>query len=310
MKAIFLEKKAGADALVPGEIPEPSPKQGEILVNVHATAIMPTELGWYPTFNAPSGQPRSFPIVLSHEFSGVVKSFGPGVSGFSTGQPVYGLNDWFANGAQAECCVVPATALAIKPKTLDHTRAAVVPISALTAWQGLFEKTSLDQGQRVLVHGGAGAVGAFAVQLARWRQAHVIATASSRDFAFVRSLGADEVIDYRFNRFEDTVRDVDVVFDGVGGETLKRSWAVLKAGGKLVTIASSSDAGDDRARGAFLLVRADGSQLARIGQMIDGGELRVFCGGVFPVSRAREAYARAAQGGLRGKIGLNVSDGF
>ncbi len=174
---------------------------------------MPTEFQWFPTFNLPFGEPRPFPIVLSHEFSGVVASIGPKVTCISVGDEVYGLNDWFTNGAQAEYCVVKASALARKPKSLNHFEAATVPISALTAWQGLFEKLKLERGQRVLIHGAAGSVGSFAVQMAHWRGAQVIAPVSSGNIDFVRSLGADEVMDYPTTRFEDIVKDVDAVFD-------------------------------------------------------------------------------------------------
>ena len=235
MKAVYLEKKAGADALVAGDIPRPIPQPGEILIKVFATAVMPTELNWMPTFSTPAGQPRPFPIVLSHEFSGVVELLGEGARGFKVGDEVYGLNDWFSNGAQAEYCVTSPAALAKKPKTLRHTEAAVVPISALTAWQGLFEKGQLEKKQRVLIHGAAGAVGSFAVQMARWRGAHVTATASGGNLDFVRALGADVVIDYRATRFEDVVCDMDVIFDPVGGETLERSWKILSNTGRLIS---------------------------------------------------------------------------
>jgi NADPH:quinone reductase-like Zn-dependent oxidoreductase len=306
MKAVYLEKKAGPESLISGEISRPNPKADEVLVKVFATAVMPTELLWAPTFNQHSGEPRPFPIVLSHEFSGVVESVGANVRNVGAGAEVYGLNDWFANGAQAECCVAAATMLAPKPKSLRHTEAAVVPISALTAWQGLFEKTQLERNQRVLIHGAAGAVGTFAVQLARWRGAHVTATASAVNEEFVRALGADQVIDYHATRFEDVICDMDAVFDVVGGETLERSWSVLKDTGKLVTVASSKTLSSRRGREAFMLVRADGPQLAQIGRMIDAGELRVFLEATYPLDSAGEAYARAEKGKMRGKIALNV----
>jgi NADPH:quinone reductase-like Zn-dependent oxidoreductase len=308
MKAICLNEKAGPEALTAGDIPRPLPQNGEVLVKVYATAVMPAEFEWYPTFSQQSGEPRSFPVVLSHEFSGVVESVGPGVNDFRPGEKIYGLNDWFSNGAQAEYCIVAGTAAAPKPQSLDHVQAGVVPISALTAWQGLFEKAKLEPGQRVLIHGAAGGVGGFAVQLARWRGARVIATASGSNLDFVRSLGADEVIDYRTTRFEEVVREVDVVFDAVGGDTLERSWAVLNPDGKLVTVASQSQrAAEPRAHDAFILVRADGQQLAQIATMIDAGELRVFVAQVFPLHQAREAYLRAQAGGMRGKIALQVT---
>lgn len=310
MKAIYLGKKAGADALVAGNVPRPNPGAGDVLIKVHATAVMPTELNWKPTFYTPSGPPRPFPVVLSHEFSGMVEALGTGVSGFAVGDEVYGLNDWFTNGAQAEYCVVSQQALARKPKTLRHTEAAVVPISALTAWQGIIEKGQLAKKQRVLIHGGAGAVGTFAVQLARWRGAHVTATASAGNLDFVRALGADAVIDYHATRFEDVVCDMDVVFDTVGGETLERSWKILEKTGKLFSIVGETTQAplSQRSRDAFMLVRADGKQLAEIGALIDAGELRVFVEAVYPLENAKEAYARAERGKMRGKIALSIVD--
>ncbi len=310
MKAIYLEKKAGTDALVAGDIPRPSPRPGELLIKVHATAIMPTEVNWMPTFNTSSGQPRPFPIVLSHEFSGVVETPGTDAAEFIKGDEVYGLNDWFTNGAQAEYCVVSPKAVAPKPKTLRHTEAAVVPISALTAWQGLFEKGQLEKKQRVLIHGASGAVGTFAVQLARWRGAHVTATASPENLEFVRALGADVVIDYHATRFEDVVCDMDVIFDAVGGETLERSWKILEKTGRMITIVGETTRAplSQRSRDAFMIVRADGEQLAEIGKMIVAGELRVFVEAVYPLEDAQAAYARADRGKMRGKIALSISD--
>ncbi len=309
MRAMYLEKKAGPEGLVLGEIPKPSPKAGEVLIKVHATAVMPSEFTWFPTFKLPSGEPREFPIVLSHEVSGEVEALGAGVNTVRIGDEVYGLNDWFTNGAQAEYCVAPATALALVPESLDHVQSAVVPISALTAWQGLFDVTNLRSGQRILIHGAAGGVGTFAVQLAHWRGARVIATASAGNLDFVRSLGADEVIDYQTTRFEEKLCDIDVVFDGVGGDTLKRSWNLLRTDGKLVTIVSQyGENVEQRDKDAFMLVRADGSQLAEISKLIDVGNLRVYAEGAFPFTQAREAYARAQQGKMRGKIALSLAD--
>jgi NADPH:quinone reductase-like Zn-dependent oxidoreductase len=309
MKAVYITQKTGPEGLIRGEIPTPSANADEVLVRVKATAITPTEFDWFPTFQQPSGEPRPFPIVLSHELSGVVEAVGVKVNSLKVGDAVYGLNDWFSNGAQAEYCVATVSGLAQKPASLNDGQSAVVPISALTAWQGLFERCGLSAGQRVLIHGAAGGVGVFAVQMARARGAQVIATASSTNLEFVRQLGANEVIDYRTTRFEDAARDVDVIFDGVGGETLDRSWPVLKPGGQLVTIVSQSGGNiSQRNRDAFLLVRADGSQLAEIAKLIDDGKLKVFMEETFPLARSREAYARAKLGRMRGKIALRVTD--
>lgn len=305
MKAVYLDKKGGYEALQFGEVPQRCPARGEVLIQIHATALTPTEFDWFPTFKTQDGKPRPFPIIQSHEFSGVVAGLGEGVTDLKSGDAVYGLNDWFANGAQAEYCVAPATALAPKPRTLDHTQAAVVPISALTAWQGLFVRANLQAGQRVLIHGSAGGVGVFAVQLAHQRGAHVIATASARNLDFVRSLGANEVIDYKTTPFEEVARDIDVVFDVIGGDTLVRSWNVLKPGGKIVTLIEPAEK-DQRAKDAFFIVEPDLKQLTEVAGLIDSGKLRVFIESVFPLEKTREAYAHAVRGGLRGKVAIKI----
>jgi NADPH:quinone reductase-like Zn-dependent oxidoreductase len=308
MNALCLNKHGGPGDLVLGQIPDPSLVPGQVLVKVHATALTPTEFGWFPTFNTPDGKPRPFPIVPSHEFSGVVAGLGENAAGIKMGDAVYGMNDWFANGAEAELCAAPADALAPKPASVGDAHAAVVPISALTAWQGLFDRGQWKAGQTVLVHGGAGAVGLFAVQLAHWRGARVIATASAGKMSFVRELGADEVIDYRGERFEDRVRDADLVFDTVGGETLERSWAVVRPGGRLVTIATeSASSANERARDAFLLVKPNRRQLAEIAQLIDAGKLRPLVEAVYPLARSVDAYKHAERGGAKGKVVLQVN---
>jgi NADPH:quinone reductase-like Zn-dependent oxidoreductase len=309
MKAAYLTKHAGPEELVLGELPQPCPGRDEVLVRVRATAVTPTEFNWFPTFKTRSGEPRPFPIVLSHEFAGVVEQVGDAVNGLKVGDAVYGMNDWFANGAQAEFCVAPANSVAAAPRTLEQSRAAVVPISALTAWQGLFERCRLRAGERVLIHGGAGGVGVFAVQLAHWRGAHVIATASNRNLDFVRSLGADEVVDYQTTPFENAARDMDVVFDTVGGETLDRSWSVLRSAGRLVTIAAQSEARKEpHVREAFFIVEPNPGQLAEICRLLDSGTLRAFVEAVFRLNQACEAYARATRGGMRGKVALQVTN--
>jgi NADPH:quinone reductase-like Zn-dependent oxidoreductase len=182
-----------------------------------------------------------------------------------------------------------------------------VPISALTAWQALFERARLCAGQRVLIHGAAGSVGSFAVQLARWRGVHVTGTTSAQNLDFVRALGADEVIDYRATRFEERVRDIDAVLDTVGGETLQRSRGVLKSSGILVTIAAQSEGVQDPVVSeAFFIVEANRSQLSEIARLIDDGQLRVFLQETFPLAQARQAYERAQGGGNRDKVVLHV----
>ncbi len=207
MKAIRLHAPGGPETLVYEDAPDPHPQAGEVLVRVHATAITPTEFAWKPTFQTRNGKSRPFPIILGHEFSGIIAALGSEVSDFSVGDAVYGMNDVLGDGAQAEYCLARSMEIAPKPRSLSHTEAAVVPISALTAWQGLFEHAGLKEGDKVLVHGAAGGVGVFAVQLACWRGARVIGTAWTANLDFVRRLGALEAIDYQTRRFEDVVQD-------------------------------------------------------------------------------------------------------
>jgi NADPH:quinone reductase-like Zn-dependent oxidoreductase len=202
MIAMRLTGVAGEVELVEDTIPQPQPGPGEILVRVYAAGVTPTEVIWYPTSHTKDGGIRRH-AVPEHEFSGVVAGLGEGVAGVHAGEEIYGLNDWFSDGAMAEYCITVPASVAPKPRSLTHVQAATVPIGALTAWQGLFDRAHLQSGERVLVHGGAGSVGIFAVQLARLHGAQVIATASARDAALVSELGASKVIDYRTERFEE-----------------------------------------------------------------------------------------------------------
>jgi NADPH:quinone reductase-like Zn-dependent oxidoreductase len=230
--------------------------------------------------------------IPGHEFSGVITALGAAVNGYEVGDEVFGLNDWFADGATAEYCVADTSGIAPRPASLTHAQAAAVPIGALTAWQGL-ERARLQAGQRILVQGGAGAVGVFVIQMARLRGAHVITTASAKNLEFVRGLGAERAIDYSAGRFEEQVQDLDVVFDCVGDDTLRRSWSVLRPGGRMVTIASDSEASEDpRVKDAFFIVEPSSPQLAEIGKLLDQGDLRVFFDAEVPLSEAAPAYAR------------------
>jgi NADPH:quinone reductase-like Zn-dependent oxidoreductase len=305
VKASRLHAYRSAASLRFEDAPDPRPRSGEVLIRVHAAGVTPSELVWAPTSATQDGAPRPLPLILGHEFSGVIAALGAGVTGLGVGAAVYGINDWFGDGATAEYCTAKESEIASKPSSLDHSQAAVVPISGLTAWQGLFERAHLQAGERVLIHGGAGAVGVFAIQLARRHGARVIATASGQNLDFVRDLGADEVIDYRAQRFEDAVRDVDVVFDGVGGDTLARSRAVIRPGGRLVTIAASSEGtADQETKDAFFIVETKGEQLREVARLIDAGELRPVVDRVFPLAEARAAYEYHPQ---RGKAVVAVA---
>jgi NADPH:quinone reductase-like Zn-dependent oxidoreductase len=280
-------------------VPDPGP--GELLVEVRATAITADELTW----------PESWPAIPCHDLSGVVAATGPAADGWRAGDEAYGLVAFDRPGAAAEYVTAPAADLAPKPVSVDHLAAAAIPLGALTAWQALHEHAKLAPGQHVLVHGGAGGVGAYATQLAAQFGARVTATASARDLDFVTGLGAHDVLDYS-GRFEDHVRDVDVVIDPVGGTTTARSWPVLRSGGILVDIAEEADpakGGRDDVRSVFFVVRPDGGQLRELASLVDKGQLRPVMSTVFELSALAEAFG--AQRGSRppGKVIINVGRG-
>lgn len=307
MKAMQVNNGDQAPSLVPVELPRPQAGLGEILVHVHAAGVTPAELLWYPTTHTKSGATRMC-AVPGHEFSGIIVAMGKDVEDFDVGDEVYGMNDWFADGATADFCTTLPQNIARKPATLNHEAAASVPIGALTAWQGLIDRAKLEPGERVLVHGGAGAVGLYAVQLAHNRGAHVITTVATPAIDFVKRLGANEAIDYRASRFEKQVGDVDVVFDAVGGDTLERSWGVLKPGGRMITIASDSEGtANQRAKDAFFIVQPNQKQLVEIAQQLDAGHLRAFVKATVPLNEASVAYSGALKDkGGYGKIVITV----
>jgi NADPH:quinone reductase-like Zn-dependent oxidoreductase len=302
MKAMLLAESPQNTLLIEKDIPQPELRRGEVLVRVYAAGVTPTELLWYPTSHRKNGDPRTG-AVPCHEFSGEIARIGEGVAGLSAGQEIYGLNDWFAQGALAEYCVTQPDWIAPKPRRLSHPEAATVPIGALTAWQGLFDRAKIQSGEHVLVHGGAGAVGIFALQLARSRGARVTTTVSAHNLEFVKKLGANQAIDYKAARFEEAVRDIDVVFDTVGGDTLRRSWGVLKPGGRMVTVAADSEnTRDERERQAFFIVEPNRQQLIEISRLLDAGELQTVVGGILPLAQASDAYTGAVRKKGSGKL--------
>ena len=293
--------------LVVRSAPDPRPGPGEVLIQVRAAGLTPTELHWSPTWQQKSGEERK-DAVPGHEFSGTVVVTGEGVESLGAGDQVFGMNDWYSDGAMADFCVAPSAWLASKPPRLSHEEAASVPIGALTAWQALFDHAQLQSGELILIHGAAGGVGMFAVQLARNRGAQVVATASARNIDFVSSLGADQVIDYHTARFEDSVKQAAVVLDCVGGETLDRSWSVLAPGGRLVTIAANVEGSTDpRLKKAFFIVEPNQEQLGQIATLLQQGTLRTLVDTVVPLSRAADAYAGKVERQGRGKIVVAIT---
>ena len=309
MKAIRVHEYGGPDVLRYEEAPRPEPGPGEVLVRIRAAGVNPVD------WKVREGHRREalayrMPFVPGWDVSGVVEATGPNVTLLTKGDEVYGYSSVVRNGAYAEYAVVPEAELALKPRSIDHVLAASVPIAALTAWQGLFDAGGLRTDQKVLIHGGAGGVGSFAVQLARWKGAFIVATASGRNQEFLRNLGADLTIDYEKTRFDRLVCDADVVFDTIGGETLKRSWKVLKKGGVLVSTVeepSAETAAAQGVRAALVSTRADTGQLAEIAKLVDAGMVRPIVEAVFPLNEARRAQELSQTGHARGKIVLQVA---
>jgi NADPH:quinone reductase-like Zn-dependent oxidoreductase len=308
MKIMQTVATANGLSLQPSERPIPTPGPGEVLIRVRAAGVITTELNWEPTTHKSDGSPRTAAIP-THEFSGDIAACGDAVKSFAEGQAIYGMNDWYQEGALAEFTVAPATSIARRPESLSYEQAATVPISALTAWQALTTHGHLQPQQRVLIHGGAGGVGLFAVQFAKSLGAYVIATASAATIPFVKSLGADQVLDYRITRFDQELHDIDLVFDTVGGDTLTRSSNVLRNGGRLVTV--SSDIPDDapqRLKDAFFIVQPDGQRLTEIASLLDTGKLQTFVKAVVPLQNAEQAFAHSLPSAPNyGKIVVSVA---
>jgi NADPH:quinone reductase-like Zn-dependent oxidoreductase len=309
MKAMQIYNSAEGPMLRFVQVLQPIPDKSEILIRVEAVGVTPTELGWYPTTHAKSGAERSNAIP-GHEFSGVIAATGEDVKDFTVGQAVYGMNDWFADGATAEFCLTLSSNIVPKPATLTHVETATVPIGALTAWQGLFDHAKLQPGERVLVHGGSGAVGLFAVQLARRQGAYVVSTTSTQNLSLVAKLGANEVIDYKNSRFHDLVRDIDVVFDTVGGETRDLSWSVLKPNGRMITVAADGESSSDpRIKNNYFIVEPNQKQLIEVARLLDAGSLKTFVNAAVPFEDAPRAYARSVPQKLGyGKVVINITD--
>ena len=308
MKACRVHRFGPPEAIVIEEVPVPVPAAGEVLVRVAAAGVGPWD-GWIRA--GKSVLPQPLPLTLGSDLAGVVEKLGPGVAGMAPGDAVFGVTNPRFIGAHAEYAIAARDMIAAKPTGLDDVEAAAVPVVAVTAWQMLFERASVAAGQTVLVHGGGGSVGAIAVQMGHDAGARVVATAGRDDLAYVRGLGADTVCDYRADRFEDHARDVDVVLDTVGGDTLARSFAVLKRGGTLVSIVAEPDAAEAARRGvraSFLLVGVTTAHLERVAGLIAAGRLTSRIGAVLPLAEAREAHEmlEGARPRPSGKIVLRV----
>jgi len=248
-------------------------------------------------------------MIPGWDVSGVVEAVGAGATRLKAGDEVYSRPDLSRDGTYAEYVVVRESEVALKPKSIDHLTAAAIPLAALTAWQALYDAAKVSAGQKVLIHGAAGGVGCFAVQLAKLRGAHVIATASKKNHDFLRSLGVSECIDYNTTKFEDVVHDADVVLDTITGETMERSWQVLKKGGILVSILEPPKPEKAAAHGVrchHTFVQPSVEELNELAKLVDSGKLKVIIEKVYPLSEARAAQESNATGHTRGKIVLRV----
>jgi len=331
MKAVRQHAFGGPEVLHYEDAPIPAIKSGEVLVRVHAVGVNPPD--WYLRDGyrmlPPEWQPAvTFPLILGTDISGVVAAVADDVPGFAVGDAVFGMVRFPSVGesaAYAEYVAAPASDLAMKPAGLDHVHAAAAPMAGLTAWQYLIAlghdapnpfqamphvPPALDAGKTVLVNGAAGGVGHLAVQLAKWRGARVIAVASGKHAAFLRGLGADEIIDYTTTQAEDVAHDVDVVLDTLTGPTSARFLRTIKRGGMMLPVFLGFDGAQEAAgRGITVStaqVRSNGRQLAELARLLDAGTVRVAIDSTFALADAAKAHARAAQGHIQGKIVLTV----
>jgi NADPH:quinone reductase-like Zn-dependent oxidoreductase len=310
MWALRLHERGGPEQFAYEQAPCPYVGEGDALVRVHAASFTPTELTWPSTWVDHAGHDRR-PTIPAHEVSGVVEALGYGTVGVAVAQAVYGLTDWYRDGAAAEYVAVEARNLAPKPTSLSHVEAAAVPLAGLTAWQALFDHGGLVAGQSVLIQGAGGGVGVFAVQLARAIGSAVIGTGRAWARELVGELGASSFVDVERERFEDVVGQVDLVFDLVGGEVLERSWSVLKPGGVLVSVVEDPNESRTRrsdARGVFFVVEADRAELVELARRIDEGQMRPIIGEVLPLARGQDAFRRKNSRGSPGKTVLQVDD--
>jgi alcohol dehydrogenase len=332
MKALAIRRYGAPMEMM--DLPRPEPRQGELLVRVRAASVNPVD------YKIRDGGvkvliPYSFPLILGNDLAGDVEAVGPGVTKFAVGDAVYSRLDKDRIGAIAEYALVRESAAARKPASLGYVEAASLPLVGLTAWQVLVDLANLQAGQKVLIHAGSGGVGTFAIQLAKHLGAHVTTTASTKNHALVKSLGADVAIDYKTTRFEDVVRDQNVVFDTQGGETLRRSFEAVKSGGVVVTVGGRPDAKFARAWGLslplvwilgflnrkvdrlakqkgarfeYLFMHASGEQLEQIAVLVDQGVIKPVLDRTFPLDAAADAIAYVESGKAVGKVVIRVAE--
>ena len=310
MKAVVVHEYGGPEVLKYEEAPRPEPKDDQILVRVIAAGVNPVD-GMIRSGMFSKYEKDVFPMIPGADISGVVQKVGSKITKFKPGDPVFAYVSLKDGGGYAEYALATERDTAAKPKSLTYVEAAAVPIVALTAWQALIDTAKLGAGQTVLIHGGSGGVGGFAIQIAKARGAKVIATASTANQDLLKKLGADVAIDYTKQKFEDVAQEVDVVLDSVGKDTLARSYGVVKKGGVIVSLVARPDRAElDKhgIRGASLSVEPNADELAEIGKLVDDKRIKVVVSQTFPLSEATKAHEQVATGHTRGKIVLKVAE--
>jgi NADPH:quinone reductase-like Zn-dependent oxidoreductase len=305
MKAVRIHKFGGPEVLKFEDVPRPEPGTHQVLVRVHAAGVNPAD--WKLREGKFGNVP--LPSIMGNDFSGEIEALGPDVTEFRVGESVFG-SVAEESGSYAQYALAPVSHIVEKPASLDHTQAAAIPVPAMTAWQAVFDEAKLRSGQKILIHGASGSVGRFAVQFAKWKGAYVIGTGSGTNAELVRKLGAHEFIDYRTTRFEDVVRDADIIFDTIGGETQERSWKALKRGGVLVSIVQPPDektAAAHGSRGVFMREDATRTQeLSQISKLVASGQIKVNVETTLPLTEARKAQELSQSGHANGKIVLTI----
>lgn len=303
MKAVRIHQYGGPETMQLEEVPVPAPGNDQLLVRVQMAGVNPAD---YKMREGKMGTKRAMPFTLGLDFAGTVESVGASVSDYRAGEAVFGST----LGAYAEYVLAKPAQIARKPEKMSMSDAAATPVAGLTAWQALFDAGGLEPGQTVLIQGGAGGVGSFAVQLAKHKGARVLTTAAAENREYLRQLGADEVIDYHTTRFEDVAHGVDLVLDLIGGDTQVRSWQVLKPGGRLISTVQPPDeaqAKAHQARGQMIVRKNDPEELGQLAQLIADGRIKVLVETVLPLAEARKALEQSEAGHTRGKIVLQVA---
>lgn len=304
MKAVVIDQYGSNDVVRYTDVAKPAPMTGEVLIKIAAAGVNPVD--WKIRSGAGQRMGMVLPIHLGGELSGTIEALGEDVDGFSEGDAIYGI---IPTGAFAEYAIAKSEDLALMPANIDFTHAAAIPLGGLTAWQAMFDVAGLASGQRLLITSGSGGVGSLAVQLAKAKGVHVTAMASARNEAYVRGLGADEFIDYTAQPFEQVARDMDVVFDTVGGDTFERAFHTMRKGGFLVTsVAFPTDQAQRHGvRVGRVQCKPNAKELAEMRDLVEGGRLVAYVAKVLPLSEVKEALALSEGGRTRGKIVLQIA---